>query len=176
MRKAVLLIFLLVLVFPCFSEEKKWKNYTNNKYGYEIQYPSQWKKFPGEGDSWIVHFYVVDEKCMKYPASSQCLCEHIGKLLIQVYDSEGLSLEKWINEKDILDELAKEEGKTMEQLYTFQKLPFKIDRREALACQYKGTLMSIYLKNNRYIYVFSLLEDNFEEVLKTFKFISSSKQ
>jgi hypothetical protein len=146
------------------SDSNDWQTHINKEYGYKIKYPKIWELAKTEGKSPS----TKPKKFDKFQKEGKPICPSTGLFLIDaelsifVEESSGLSLERWLNEKQ------KDQNTNKNYNFIMTELPYKIGGQKAIKIIAKSenqnkpskekdnkSEVSIYIMKNNKIYNFA---------------------
>lgn len=174
----ILCVFLLsAIVSLSVYGEEEWVTFRSDIHGYSIQHPSNWHSSKAtEADN---------EDRLAVPAGELCHGSYLlaGLIDIAVKDSDGLSLDTWIDNNCFRVKYGREHNELIDK----RELSFKVGGETAMRVKYANDEETVpdrladtfvYVKKGEYIYAFYFLftgsKPEFElilqRILKSFKF------
>lgn len=148
-------------MFSSSDEDPGWKKYLNNKYEYEIKYPSEWKGFYENEQADSVLFM---ERETSIEDLKQAILENKG-FLIYRYENISPTVEKW-------------SGAQNDRALSLQKVNIQISGITPTVYKEKLTEIIYYVvsrNNDVYVIMSSMDEEMMFQVLSTFKFIEKDE-
>ena len=121
-------IIMFGLSFSPYANSADWQTRINKKYGYKIKYPKSWDLGKAEGKSPPTKSKSFD----KFQKEGKPICFSRGlffidaELSIFIEENNGLSLERWLNEKQ------KEQNTDDNYSFVMAELPYKVGGQKAI--------------------------------------------